>query len=680
MSVLSPKRVLFSVVATAVLASSAFAANPSPRSYPRMVFDAQANEIVLFGGTSAYDRGTQRSYDSNDTWVWNGTRWIQRYPAHTPPARAAQGMAYDSIRGRVIIFGGRQMKGIPTPATDFEPIQTTGDMWMYDNNDWTEMHPPDAPSARLLPAMAFDPVRDRVVLYGGTSVAEDGFTSAPLYDTWQFDGTTWRKTEDESVKIGRPMLAFDKARNQMILMGVDTEFKTHMYRFDPDSSKWVEITPEKLPDCVNEGALVYQEHNETLMAVGGVCSVSQSFLDQTWEWNGTTWTEIKTGNSINRGTGLAVAYDSLRHYALIYGGTDMLQTKPRSTTQIYGAKNWRFAFTAVRPTPRSLFSLAGDPVNKAVWLMGGLNEYSAGYETDFWGYRGGQWFKQALKDPPPNCDAPLAAFDTDRSKLIMACWPTTGLDVEMWEFDGTAFKAIATTKKKPEARRQAAMVYDQNLKKIVYFGGYDGQNFRDDTWTWNGTDWTQVTKNKPPNRSLHAMWYDPLQKRTLMYGGIGREDINQKVKRFNDMWAFTGNGWTKLNPSTTPGERLGPQYAVDPNSGKLLLFGGLKSEVTNEDKDLRVQYYDNETWQWDGGANSWTRLTPANSPPARENGRLVYDPVTGRMMLFGGFAGFFFADVWEWTGSNWEVRADVGSDRRRSSGPAPAPVPPTGND
>jgi Galactose oxidase, central domain len=679
MSVLSPKRVLFSVVATAVLATSAFASNPSPRGYPRMVFDAQTGEIVLFGGTSAYDKGTQRSYDSAETWVWNGTRWVQRYPAHNPPARAAHAMTYDSIRGRIIMFGGRQLKGQATPSTDIEPIQVINDTWIYDNNDWTQLDPPFSPPARMLAGMAFDSVRDRVVLYGGTSVAADGFTGSPLYDSWEFDGTTWKQIDNESVKVGRPILAFDKARNQMILMGVDTSFKTKMYRLDTATSKWVEITPEKLPDCVNEGAVVYQEHNQTLMATGGVCSVTQSFNDQTWEWNGTTWTEIKTSMVLGRGTGMALAYDSLRQYALIYGGTDMLETEPRSTTHIYGAKNWRFAFTAVRPTARSLFTLTGDPGNNAVWMMGGLNEYSAGYESDFWGYRGGQWFRSTAKDLPTNCDAPVAAFDTDRSKLILACWPATSINIEMYEFDGTAFKNIATTKKKPEARRQPAMVYDQSLKKIVLFGGYDGSNFRDDTWTWNGTDWTEVKKDKPPNRSLHAMWYDPLQKKTIIYGGVGRENIDEKVKRFNDMWAFNGTGWTKLNPSSNPGERLGPQYAVDPNTGKLLLFGGLKSEVTNEDKDIRIQYYDNETWEWNGAANTWTKLSPATSPTPRENGRLVYDPVAGKLMLFGGFGGFFFGDVWYWTGSNWEVRPDVGSDRRRSSGPAPAPAPPTGD-
>jgi len=50
MSVLTPKRVFLSVAVGLLLASSAFAGHPSPRSYPRMAFDAADSRIILFGG------------------------------------------------------------------------------------------------------------------------------------------------------------------------------------------------------------------------------------------------------------------------------------------------------------------------------------------------------------------------------------------------------------------------------------------------------------------------------------------------------------------------------------------------------------------------------------------------------------------------------------------------------
>ncbi len=675
MSVFSPKRVFFAVLATAVLASNAFAANPSPRSYTRMAWDADSSQVIAFGGASPADSGTLRAYDSTETWAWTGSRWAQRFPGTTPPGRTGHHMVHDSTRGRVFMFGGRQSTGGIN-----QEFRLLNDTWIYDNGNWSELGPPNAPTGRQHGAMAYDPVRDRVVLFGGTTFKADGITLENNYDTWEFDGTTWLQLSYNKPELLRPMLAFDKRRGQMILVATDSTFKTKMYRLDAQAQTWNEVTPEKLPDCVSDASMVYQDHNATIMLVGGVCSLTTSFTDQTWEWNGTTWAENKA-TTTTRATATALAYDPLRATSVLFGGFIAFESLPRSTTQLYRDGRWTFPNLQTRPSPRSLFSFASDPANQTVWLLGGLDEYNSNYLGDVWGYRGGQFFTKAVTGIPATCDAPVAAFDSDRNKVVVACWPTTSLDVEIYEFDGNEFKNITTTKDKPEARRFSTLVYDANLKKIVLFGGYDLQDFKDDTWTWDGANWTEVKRDKPPNRALHAMWYDPIQKRTILYGGIGRESIEEKVQRFSDMWAFTGTGWTKLNVTNTPGERLGPQYAVEPATGKLLLFGGLKAELidpANEDS-ARRQFYDDETWQWDGGASTWTKLTPAASPSARQNGRLAYDPVSQRLALFGGYAGFFLSDIWTWTGSNWEPLSDQGSGRRRSAGGG-TPLPPSGND
>ena len=669
MSVFSPKRVLFAVLAAVLLAANTFAANPSPRNYTRMVFDPQSGETILFGGTGPFDLGTQRAYDSNETWAFTGARWVQRYPAHTPSARAAQGMAYDSARGRIVLFGGRAQVG--TAAGE---IRTLRDTWIYDNGDWTELAPPVAPSARQLGAMAYDSVRDRMVLYGGFDVEADGLTAIQKNDTWEFDGATWTQVGDESVKVSRPTMAFDAARNQMIMLGIDAESKTVMYRFDVPTKTWVKLTPEKLLDCASDSSMVYQSHNNTILSFGGLCA---SFVAKTWEWNGTAWNEIKT-DTVDRLVATGLAYDTLRATAVLYGGSEVGSAIPRSTTSLYRNNNWSPVLLTTRPSPRSLFTFVHDPANQSAWLFGGLNEYSNGYLGDLWGLRNGQWFQKVAKDTP-TCDAPLSAFDSSRSKIVFACWPAGELEVGVYEFDGSAFTEIETKKDKPDARRFATLVYDETLKKVVLFGGFDGSDFRDDTWTWDGANWTEVKKNKPPNRSLHAMWYDPLQKKTLLYGGIGRESIEDHVQRFSDMWAFNGTGWTKLTVTSTPGERIGPQYAIDPVSGKVLLFGGMKSELTDPDKETsRRQFYDNETWLWDGTASTWTRLSPATSPAPRQNGRLAYDPVAKRITLYGGFAGMYFSEIWQWTGSNWELVPDLsGSGRRRAAGPLPVPATPS---
>jgi hypothetical protein len=199
------------------------------------------------------------------------------------------------------------------------------------------------------------------------------------------------------------------------------------------------------------------------------------------------------------------------------------------------------------------------------------------------------------------------------------------------------------------------------------FGGYDDTsgNFRQDTWLWDGTNWTEVKNARPPHRSLTSMWYDPNLKKVVIYGGVGRANADQKVTRYDDMWSFDGNGWTKLSVATTPGPRVGAQYAINPNTNKLLLFGGLRAEKI--DDTTTRQWYDNDTWEWNGASSTWTKLSPATAPPTRENAAMAWDPVRGEMTLFGGFnAGYYLSDLWVWNGNNW-VPTITSLSRRRAA-------------
>jgi hypothetical protein len=53
---------------------------------------------------------------------------------------------------------------------------------------WVQLTPSKKPSARNACVMVYDPVSQRVVLWGGY----DG--SHYLNDTWTFDGTKWKKS------------------------------------------------------------------------------------------------------------------------------------------------------------------------------------------------------------------------------------------------------------------------------------------------------------------------------------------------------------------------------------------------------------------------------------------------------------------------------------------------------
>lgn len=96
----------------------------------------------------------------------------------------------------------------------------------------------------------------------------------------------------------------------------------------------------------------------------------------------------------------------------------------------------------------------------------------------------------------------------------------------------------------------------------------------------------------------------------------------------------------------TPVTGFGYSVVDDPTSHQLVLFGG-------------VDNYD-ATWLWNG--QSWQLADPAASPSGRFGSAAAYDPESGRVMLFGGrlAGGELVNDTWAWNGANW-VELDSGA-------------------
>src|SRR5438105_15651547 len=82
--------------------------------------------------------------------------------------------------------------------------------------------------------------------------------------------------------------------------------------------------------------------------------------------------------------------------------------------------------------------------------------------------------------------------------------------------------------------------------------------------------------------------------------------------------------WTQIFPAASPSPREGPMVAYDPVSRKVVLFGGFDGTS-----------YLNDTWTFDG--TNWTRVTTPVAPPVRVVGAMAFDAVTRKLVLFGGY-------------------------------------------
>jgi uncharacterized protein (TIGR03437 family) len=119
------------------------------------------------------------------------------------------------------------------------------------------------------------------------------------------------------------------------------------------------------------------------------------------------------------------------------------------------------------------------------------------------------------------------------------------------------------------------MAYDAAHGQIVLFGGEAGDGcfnlpITNDTWLWDGTNWTRATPaSKPSDRRFHSMIYDSAQGQVVLFGGA-----DSNFNPFDDTWVWDGANWTQTTPLTSPPARSATGLAYDAARSQVVMFGG----------------------------------------------------------------------------------------------------------
>ena len=107
---------------------------------------------------------------------------------------------------------------------------------------------------------------------------------------------------------------------------------------------------------------------------------------------------------------------------------------------------------------------------------------------------------------------------------------------------------------------------------MLLFGGaeFDGPG---DTWIWDGAAWIQQTPTASPlARSFASMAYDAATGTVVLFGGFN-ESISASL--LNDTWTWDGTTWTQQAPVHHPSAREGAPMAYDAATSTAVLFGGV---------------------------------------------------------------------------------------------------------
>ncbi len=284
-----------------------------------MAFHDVTGEMVLFGGLQP----TFGAYA--DTFTWDGEQWAQLAPASAPPARGGAQMVYDSQRAVCVLYGGTSPSAIGGPSFS--------DTWEWDGSTWTQRTTATAPLRSGRYGMAYDSVRGRTVVYGGV---QSTMLLGASNQTWECDGTNWllRNPGANPGPLDGPAMCYADTLVKTILFGgftpVSGTLTNTTWAFDGTNWTTVPIVGGS-PSPRYNARMVFDAARAVCVLHGGVTAAGL-VLDDTWTFNGVTWTQ-ELGTSPGPRHSFAFAFDRLRASSVLYGGRNALAGGATTTLQ-----------------------------------------------------------------------------------------------------------------------------------------------------------------------------------------------------------------------------------------------------------------------------------------------------------------------------------------------------------
>jgi hypothetical protein len=257
------------------------------------------------------------------------------------------------------------------------------------------------------------------------------------------------------------MTAFDSARNRLVVFSwgqtVGSNCGNSTWEWDGDV--WHKVIPTgDLPDRRFHAGLVYDPEREVVVLFGGQsCELDNPFFDDTWEYDGTTWSLIEPTDPEDDGNPSArhshrLVYDAARHRTMMIGG------------------------------------------------LGPDNKYSDNDTNgSFWAWDGVSWQKLVMTDPEDDGNPDVLGYDYSfrgyvgdyhaaRQSVVLVGRIETGVAEGIWEYNGTSWRhhvpVDPTGDGSPDYDNGRDAAYHAGREALMAIGGKDHGGNSGRTWFW----------------------------------------------------------------------------------------------------------------------------------------------------------------------------------------------------
>jgi hypothetical protein len=354
--------------------------------------------------------------------------WIE---ISSPSPRSSHTAIYDPVRDRMVVFGGGDVSG------NFDAVWALS---LSGTPAWTHLGPSgSAPTARSSHSAIYDPVRDRIIVFGGN----DGSLRNDVWALSLSGVPAWTQlTPSGTAPTGRAnqTAIYDPVRDLMVVFGgLDGTYRNDVWTLSLSGTPtWTNLTPSgSAPTERSDHSAIYDSARDRMVVFGGT---NGFFLGDVWtlSLSGTpAWTSLSPSGSIVPRAAHTAIYDPVRDRMLVFAGSSISALNDVNALSLSGAPAW----TAITPSgsvpgARSQHTAIYDPVRDQMVVFAGLN---------------------------------FAAFN----------------DLWVLSLPGSpAWTNLAPSEfGVPSRRLYHSAIYDPVRDRMVVFGGYDG-SYRNDVWAF----------------------------------------------------------------------------------------------------------------------------------------------------------------------------------------------------
>lgn len=285
-------------------------------------------------------------------------------------------------------------------------------------------------------------------------------------------------------------MAFDKTNGEMIIFGGSPSTDDNTYSLTP--ATFTTKSPATRPGPRQDIAFCFDEANANILMFGGdkISFPSYDQTDETWTWDGSTWTHETPAHSPPARRAATIA--STPTYTLLFGGVSSALADYFDDTWKWESGDWTQLSPSTVPHKRMYHAMGYDAVSDTVIMYGGSNGGSL-----------------TLK--------------------------------ETWEWDGSDWTQLSPATA-PEMYSNAGLTWHPGLEMLVMAHGFrvgpGGDPNTDQVWAWTRSDWTLIdtcSTSIPDSRNSHGWAYDNNLRKIVMYAG---DTSTGGLGASSDVWAF----------------------------------------------------------------------------------------------------------------------------------------------